>query len=247
MTDLLFSLPGLAAVIVLIVAGAVQGSTGFGFNMLAAPLLAVIEPAFVPGAMLTMAMVVSAGGMLREWNEVNRSDLTFALTGRLLAAGAAAFCLGLLTPAAFSAVFGFAVLFAVGLSLIGMRVETTRTTLFVAGAISGFMGTLTSIGAPPMAMVYQNAGGARMRATLNAFFVAGSIISIIALVVTGAYGFADLVLAATMLPFAFAGFLLSDWGRRLVDRGQVKTVVLVVSTASGIVLLARALPQGLFS
>ena len=67
------------------------------------------------------------------------------------------------------------------------------------------------------------------------------------LVVTGAYGFADLVLAATMLPFAFAGFLLSDWGRRLVDRGQVKTVVLVVSTASGIVLLARALPQGLFS
>ena len=37
MTDLLFSLPGLAAVVVLIVAGAVQGSTGFGFNMLAAP------------------------------------------------------------------------------------------------------------------------------------------------------------------------------------------------------------------
>ncbi len=54
------------AALALIVAGAVQGSTGFGFNMLAAPVLAVINPAFVPGPMLLIAGLVCFGGMLSE-------------------------------------------------------------------------------------------------------------------------------------------------------------------------------------
>lgn len=240
MMELLLSPQGIAAAVALILAGAVQGSTGFGFNMLAAPMLAIIDPAFVPGPMLAMAIAVSAGGTVREWSDVNRQDLAFSLTGRLLAAGAAAFCLQLLSPDAFAAVFGFGVLFAVALSLAGLRIETTRSSLFLAGVLSGFMGTLTSIGAPPMAMVYQDAGGARMRATLNAFFVVGGIISIGALFVVGSFGLSDLLLAATMLPFAFLGFLLSGWGRRLVDRGHVKAIVLIVSAASALVLLLRA-------
>ncbi len=240
MIDLLLSPQGFAAAFALIIAGTVQGSTGFGFSMLAAPVLAVIDPAFVPGPMITMAVVVSAAGMVREWSDVNRQDLVFSLAGRLIAAGAAAFCIGLLSPDAFAAVFGFAVLLAVALGLLGLKIKTTRTSLFLAGTLSGFMGTLTSIGAPPMAMVYQNTGGARMRATLNTFFVAGGIISIAALIVAGTYRLADLVLAGSMLPFAFAGFLLSNWGRRLVDRGRIKWIVLIVSTASAIVLLFRA-------
>ncbi|WP_187181989.1 sulfite exporter TauE/SafE family protein [Rhizobium sp. WL3] len=240
MIDVLLSWPGLAAALALVLAGAIQGSTGFGFNMLAAPVLAIINPAFVPGPMLAMAMVVSAGGMVREWSDVNRPDLTFALSGRLLSAGAAAFCLGLLSQSAFEAVFGFGVLFAVALSLLGLRIEATRMSMFLAGTLSGFMGTLTSIGAPPMAMVYQNTGGARMRATLNAFFVVGSIISIGALWLAGGFGLSDILLAATMLPFALFGFLFSGWGKQFVDRGQVKMVVLLVSAASAVILLARA-------
>ncbi|WP_164897323.1 sulfite exporter TauE/SafE family protein [Sinorhizobium medicae] len=240
MMDLLLSPQGIAAALALVLAGAVQGSTGFGFNMLAAPMLAIIDAAFVPGPMLAMAIAVSAGGMVREWRDVSRQDLAFSLTGRLLAAGAAAFCLQLLSPDAFAAVFGLGVLFAVALSLLGLKIETTRRSLFFAGVLSGFMGTLTSIGAPPMAMVYQNTGGVRMRATLNAFFVVGGVISIAALFVAGSFGSSDLLLAGTMLPFAFLGFLLSGWGRRLVDRGHVKLVVLVVSAASGLVLLLRA-------
>jgi hypothetical protein len=44
-----------------------------------------------------------------------------------------------------------------------------------------------------------------------------------------------------MLPFAVAGFLLSSWGKRLVDKGQVKVVVLVVSTLSALILIGRTL------
>ncbi|WP_173935173.1 sulfite exporter TauE/SafE family protein [Chelativorans sp. Marseille-P2723] len=240
MIDTLWSWPGLAAAIALVLAGAIQGSTGFGFNMLAAPLLAILDPAFVPGPMITVATLVCIGGMMSELHALNRQDLAYALSGRVVSATVAALIVGLMSPEAFSALFGFAVLLSVGLSLSGLRIPARPSTLLAAGTISGFMGTLTSIGAPPMAMVYQDTGGARMRATLNAFFVFGGLISILALWLAGRFGTHDLWLAMLMTPFAFAGLLMSAWGRKFVDRGGVKAVVLTVSSISGLVLILRA-------
>jgi hypothetical protein len=188
-----------------------------------------------------MAFVISLGGMIRERQSIDRRGLGFALGGRVLASVAAVACLGLLAPESFGTLFGVLVLLAVALSVAGLRVEASSRNLFLAGGLSGFMGTLTSIGAPPMAIVYQNARGPVMRATLNAFFVAGAAISLVALGWAGRIEVADAVLAGIMLPFAAAGFLLSGWGRRLVDKGRVRIVVLTVSTLSAVILIGRAL------
>jgi uncharacterized membrane protein YfcA len=230
-----------AAVVALIFAGAVQGSTGFGFNMLAAPILAIIDPAFVPGPMLTVAVLVCIGGVIREHKAIDRRGLAFSLSGRVITATLAVLCLGLLDERTFSIIFGVLVLFAVGLSLLGLRINATPWTLFGSGAVSGFMGTLTSVGAPPMAMVYQNAEGPVMRSTLNAFFVVGGAISLVALALSNNMTLDQLILAAVLTPFAFIGFFFSGWGRRLVDSGRVRVVVLTVSTLSALVLIAMYL------
>jgi len=241
MIDMVLSWPGLAAAIALLAAGAIQGSTGFGFNMLAASLLALIDPALVPGPMLMLATIVSIGGAWREFDDVNRRDLGYSLSGRVVAASLAAFCIGLMSPQVFSALFGLAVLAAVVLSLSGLNIYPTPRNLFTAGTVSGFMGTLTSIGSAPMALVYQNAEGARMRATLNAFFVVGGLISIAALALAGRFSWHDAGIAVLLTPPAMLGFLFSGWTRRLVDKGQVKRLVLAVSTLSAAVLLWRAI------
>lgn len=240
MIEVLYSWTGLAAIITVFCAGTIQGSTGFGFNMLAAPLLALIDPAFVPGAMLLMATAICITGAVQERASIAWPDLGITLTARLIAAGLAAFVVGLLPPQTFAAIFGFAVLLAVALSLSRWPIPLNGGTLFGAGLVSGFMGTLTSIGAPPMALVYQSANPKRMRATLNAFFFLGGLISVGALWLAGRIGWHDLALAATLAPFAFAGFLASGWGKRMMDKGRVKPVVLAVSTLSAVVLLARA-------
>lgn len=240
MIELLWTWPGLAAAIALVMAGTIQGSTGFGFNMMAAPLLAVLDPAFVPGPMIAIATVVSAAGTMSEIHAVNRSDLGFALCGRVVSATLAALIIGVMSQEAFAALFGIAVLLGVALSLGGLRIPARPSTLFAAGTASGFMGTLTSIGAPPMAIVYQDTGGARMRATLNAYFVLGGLISLAALLFAGRFGMQDLQLALFMAPFAFAGLLLSRWGRKLVDRGAIRPIVMTVSSVSAAVLLLRA-------
>ena len=50
-----------------------------------------------------------------------------------------------------------------------------------AGALSGFMGTIVSIGGPPIALLYQNESGPSLRGTLSAFFVVGVALAIIGL------------------------------------------------------------------
>ena len=233
--------PGLILMggLVLVLAGTVQGSTGFGFNLLAAPLLALIDPVFVPGPMLLVAMLTSLGAAIRERSLVDLRGLGFALSGRILFSVPAVLLLGVLTVGQFEIVFATLLLCAVWLSLAGWRIEPTSRNLFLAGSLSGFMGTLTSIGAPPMALVYQNATGPVMRATLSLFFVAGAAISLLTLWVFGHLGVSDVALAAVMLPFALTGLLLSTWGRRLFDAGRVKPVVLGTTAFTGIVMLAR--------
>lgn len=233
--------PLIAAIIAIICAGAVQGSTGFGFNMLAAPILVVIDPVFVPAPMLLMALLVSAGGMIREFSSVDRIGLRFALGGRLISSALAVLCLGLLDEGTFAMVFAVLVLLAVGLSIAGFKLKASPRNLFAAGSISGFMGTLTSIGAPPMAMVYQLSTGPVMRATLSAYFVFGAAISLIALGVAGHITRADILLALALTPVAFIGFFFSNWLKEFVDRGRVGRVILFTSTASAILLVVKYL------
>ncbi|MEM7566375.1 MAG: sulfite exporter TauE/SafE family protein [Pseudomonadota bacterium] len=234
-----------AAIVALVAAGAVQGSVGFGFNMLSAPLLALIDPRFVPGPMLLLALLVCIGGAWRERGAIEARGLSFALTGRLLAAGPAVLCLGLLSEGTFSAVFGGVVLIAVALVAAGHTVARTPSTLLAAGAISGFMGSLTAIGAPPIAMVYQSAAGPVMRANLNAFFVVGGLISLAALWLVGEMGAHDLLLVAILTPFAALGFAVSGPLRPILDKGRTRMAVLVVSGLSGAVLFARGIAYAL--
>jgi hypothetical protein len=43
-----------------------------------------------------------------------------------------------------------------------------------------------------------------------------------------------------MAPLAATGFLFSSWTRRLVDRGHLKTIVLVTSAAAAVAMIVNA-------
>jgi len=136
---------------------------------------------------------------------------------------------------------GALVLFAVALSASGMHVNPTRWTLLSAGALSGFMGTTASIGGPPIALLYQNAPGARLRATLSSYFALGTIMSLLALAAVGRFGRDEFWSALALLPGVLIGFALSARTRQLLDRGYTRAAVLTVSAVSGAVVILRDL------
>lgn len=70
----------------------------------------------------------------------------------------------------------------------GLRLRPSRSVLVGAGMMSAIMGTITSISGPPMALVYQDASGARLRATMSSFFWVGTVMSLVVLRLVGRFG-----------------------------------------------------------
>ena len=165
--------------------------------------------------------------------------LSWALAGRVAGVVAGASTLTLLSSDAVAIVFGVLVLSAVGLSMSGLHLAPARSTLVGAGALSGFMGTLSSIGGPPMALLYQHADGPRIRGTLSVFFVAGTALSLLALSAIGRLGGVEVAMAAWLVPGVLLGFAVSSLTRRVLDRGYTRVAVLLVAAIAGVTVVLR--------
>ncbi|SHG67569.1 sulfite exporter TauE/SafE family protein [Streptoalloteichus hindustanus] len=226
---------------VALVGAVVQGVAGFGLNLLCAPLLVLVDPALVPVPVLLVATVQSGLGVAREHAMTDWRGVGWAVLGR-----GGGNVLGMLVVASlplreFSLVVAGSVLVCVGLSVVSWRPTPTRNGLLLAGAASGAFGTTSAIGGPPMALIYQGERGPRVRATLSAYFLLGSITSLVTLGVAGRVEVAHLWAALSLLPFVVLGFVLSGPLRRFLDAGRVRPTVLVTSAVAAVLLAGRSL------
>jgi len=230
-----------ATTTIVAVGAALQGTIGFGLALFAAPLLLFVDPRLVPGPMLGASGLLTLLMARREWHGVQRGDLAWALGGRLVGTAVALGVLGLLTPHGLDLVFGGLVILAVLLTATGRHPRPAPGTLLGAGALSGFMGTTTSIGGPAMALVYQGEPGPRLRGTLAAFFVVGVMASVAGLALVGRFGAVEARLTVLLLPGIVIGYLLSRHTMTALDRGLLRPAVLVVCTLAGLAVILRRL------
>jgi len=219
---------------------ALQASIGFGVALVAAPLLVIVDRRFVPGPLLAAALLLTVIMAVRERAAIDVHGLRAAVWGRLLGTPPAALLVGAVSSRTFDLVFGLLVLSAVGVSLVHRAVTPTRRSVFLASVASGFMGTASSIGGPPLALVYQNADGPRLRSTLATLFAMGSVLSITALAAVGRFGAPELVRAAVLLPGVVLGVAASGPLARALDRAAARPFVLGLSGLAALAVLGRA-------
>ena len=225
-----------------IFAGAlVQGSIGFGLNLLSAPVLVLIDPHFVPVPVILVSLVINLLFALRNRGERPWHAMRWPMVGAVPAILAGVAAVGAFDPRTLGIVFGVLLLVGVGLSVSGLHPAHTARNLALAGSASGFMGTTTGVGGPPMGLMFQHAGGAQLRASLLRFFLFTSTVSILLFALFGEIHRRDLGLAALLGPGALLGFLLAPRLTQVLDRGYVRQAVLAVSALSATVVLVRAL------
>jgi len=231
--------------IVVCVGATLHGSIGFGLGVVGAPLLVLIAPALVPGPLLVNALVLTVLIAHRERRSMDLSGLGWAIGGRLFGVLAAAGTLTVLPRDRMSLAIGVAVLVVVGISATGLRVRPGPGTLMAAGALSGLTGTISSIGGPPMALLYQDAAGSRLRGTLSGYFVVGVVMSIIALASIGRCGWEEFRMGAMLVPGVLVGFVISGSTAAFADRGSsIRKAVLIVSAAAGAVVVVEQVLRG---
>jgi uncharacterized membrane protein YfcA len=234
-------LSALLAVTVVTLGSAVQGSVGIGLGMLGAPLLLLIDPRLVPGPLLVTAGVLITLLARREWRDIRFGDLAWSVPGRVLGTAAAAVFLRVIQPGQIEVALGVMVLLAVGVSASGIEVPLSPRTFLGAGTISGFFGTTTAIGGPPIALLYQRERGPVVRGTLSAFFVFGVVISLSGLALIGRFGLEQVRLSLLLIPGVVVGYALSGRLAPILDRGWTRPAILAASAAAGIIVVVRHL------
>ncbi len=186
-------------------------------------------------------MVLSLLIILRERKELQLGSLGWAIAGRVVGAAIAASLLVILAAPSLNISFAIFILLGVALSLSGLHFIPSRTNLLAAGTLSGIMGTIAGIGGPPMALIYQNETGSRLRTNMTIFFVFGTLISIISLFIIGKFGMLELVLSLNLLPGIIIGFFLSSWLVSRLNSKWTRGVVLGVAVASALMVIIKQL------
>lgn len=225
----------------ILLASCLQASIGFGMGMLAAPVVAIVDPALIPGTLIMLATFVTLVVSVRERDDIDLNGTKWALVGRVPGTVAGALLLAALPERGLAMLLAGVVLLGVALTSAGWVPAARRRNVVLAGAASGVLGTATSIGGPPMALVWQRNTGARLRGTMSGFFLIGSLMSLVMLWFTGAVGTHTLWTFLFLAPAAFLGYVLSRYVNRFLDPVRLRRVAIGVSALGATVLIARQL------
>lgn len=217
----------------------VQGSIGFGLNVIGAPLLVLIDTTFIPGPALAAAFVLTILVGHRDRHAIDSTGLGWTVVGRVPTSVGTALAVAALPEAGLAVTLSCVVLIAVGMSLFGWRVPRTRASLAAAGAMSGVMGTISSVGGPPIAMLYQHERGPMVRGTMAAIFGIGALISMVMLGIVGRFGTHEVSLTLVLVPGVLIGFFASRWTAQWLDRTFMRPAVLGLSAVSAVIAIVR--------
>jgi uncharacterized protein len=231
-----------ACFLAILVSSATHRVTGQAFGLICAPLIALAAPSHIPAIILLCGLPVMMYSINFDWTEVRWNEAGYAFVGRVAGSLLAATIIAATADKQFISVcVGIAVLLGVAISLTSFTIAINRVSLLVAGFMSGGMATLTSVGAPPMGLLYQRKSFGHVRATLNAFFLFGALASIGALVLYGLIGTSDVWLTVALLPAIGVGTLIGDVALGRLTIKTLRPFTLGISTFAAVVLLLRTL------
>lgn len=224
----------LVAVIIVVAGSFVQTGIGFGLAVIAAPLLFFIDPNYVPAPITVAALTLSVANAWRFRDSISFAGLKFAIIGRVPGTVAGGLLIFWIDQRTLGLWLGISVLAGVWLSLGKVAFRPTRGAMFSAGFLSGFMGTSSSIGGPPMALVLQHQTADYIRANMAAFFVVSCIMTLVMLSFVGRFGAQHILLSLPFMPASLLGYWLAMRSVHLITSQMLRYGSLSLCAVAGL-------------
>lgn len=224
-----------------LVGALVQGTVGFGLNVIAAPVAAIVAPSALPAALIILSLPMTAGSAWRERHAIDGRGVFWTTLGRLPGIALGSVVVARLETDALVSWIGAMVVAAATMSVVASRIPINPASSLVAGAAAGLMGTTSSMGGPPIALLYQRETGPVLRATLGTSFLLGSSLSLAALARTGFVEPRHWTLAAALSPAVALGLVVSRRFHARVDAGWLRRCVVGFACLAGAFVMVRGL------
>lgn len=224
-----------------LVGAVVQGVAGLGVGIVSAPVVTLLAPDLMPGMLLSLALVMPAFTLSQERADIDWHGLGWTLPTRVLGTVVGTALVALVDPRWLGVGVAVMVLVAVVTTVRAVVVPVNRGTLATVGLVSGVAGTATSIGGPPMALLYQHRPPTQVRSTLAVYFAVGAALSLLGLAFAHSLPRHQIAVALLLVPALLVGSVLAPPVRRHLDGPGFRRAVLAVCTLSALALLARSL------
>ncbi len=233
----------LAAALAATIGGLTQAITGFGFALVAVPVLSLVVPVQRAVVLVTMvSAALTAGAAVRERRLIKRRVAVRATAAAIVGmpVGLLAF---LLLPARALTVAVAAVAFAfLLLPAVAKRTDQDLNSVLTAGFVSGAALTSTGMNGPPLvaALHALRLAAPRQRATLQAIFVLQDVVAVALFCAAGQAPVRIWLSAAVALPGAALGWWVGDHVFHRLDDRQARRIVSALLVTTVTVLVLRA-------
>ena len=231
-------------------AAALQRVVGFGFALLAVPLMAFVVPTksavvivFLNG---TVTSAWLAGRLRRsiEWPTARRLGV-----GALVGAPLGVVILSMVPAGTLRLVLGVTTTSAAIWIIVSARLAPfegalpRRTTTFAMGLLSGIINTSLATSGPPLVYELRRTGfrDDRFRATISAVFLVSNVVGLPLLAVAGLVTTFDLGLGATSLAPCVVGIAAGTWIGDRMRPPHFAWAVDILLLATGALTIAKAL------
>jgi hypothetical protein len=215
---------------------------GFGGNLLAVPVVALLVPAALPGAMVVPSFPLVLAMAVTERAHVDWRGNRYLLLGRIPGTALGVAVVALVSSDVLAILIGAVVLVAVLLSVLAARLHpgvNPRSATGVGVAV-GVMGTAAAIEGPPLALLYQHDPPPVIRSTLATQFTIGTFITLVALTAGGQLHCWQVLLGLSLMPSYGVGLLLGLPLRPPLRSRDLRPAVLAIAALAGVVAIVRA-------
>lgn len=232
----------LAGTVAVILGGVLHSAAGFGFALVAVPIVAAVAPEAVPSTLLLLSLPVNLF-MLTGERAVDRGGAARMTIGKVLGTAIGAWVLVSIPQGDLQLVFGASLVMAAAAVVLHPTVGITPTRELVVGTVAGIMGSTTAVGGPLLAVLYSSRDGRILRSTLAVVFLAGLFLALTAQAAIGRLGWWHLSYAVALVPGMALGLYLGYRMRPVLDAGWLRVLVLLTAICGGIFTIAAAVAK----
>ena len=216
----------------------VQSVSGFGFALLAVPLMVFVID--LQSAVIISSFVGTLSNLLQSWQL--RRNIEKTMTKRFMLATIIGSPFGLLlfvyaNQSALKIVLGISILFGVFVLSRGLELQHVSTLLdWAMGVLSGVLLMATSTNGPPLVFVLQarKIDPSTFRATLNVVFLVSGAFGLLMFGLAGEVLRSDVNMAAVSVPAMVLGITLGGAMRKHVRQKLFKKIVLALLAVGGV-------------